>query len=244
MYFKNMIALAASALCAIAVAPSWAESENLLVHEDFSDGMARWWVEGGERTWVQDNLLHMRADPTARGDGQVATAWLRQDLPADVRVSFDAHVISSSREVNNINVFLHFSDPDDTPLYDSRRNRESGAYELYHELNGYIITFLADKREESLALPEGERPARIRIRRCPGFELLAETYAYNNVAGRTYHVEIEIQGGEIVFSVDGNELLRAQDSNPHQGGLLGLRTYRTHLTWSDIKATRLQTETK
>lgn len=224
-------------LSQLAVTSAWAERETeaFLVQEDFSDGMARWWVEGGERTWVHEGRLHMKADPRHGRHGSVATAWLREELPADLRVSFDAQVISSRRGVNNINVFLSYSDPEGTSLFETREQRESAAYGLYHGLNGYIFTFLADISDEALEMPEDQRPARIRIRRCPGFELIAETYAYHNKAGHTYKVEIVKKGGELVFSVDGSELLRAQDDNAHGAGLLGLRTFGTYLSWDNIR---------
>jgi hypothetical protein len=244
MYTRIVTILTAVMLCSIVAAQPQVEGKAQLMYEDFSDGMVRWWVEGGERTWVKDNSLHMKADPKEGDEGHAVTAWFQQEMPADVRVTFDAHVISSSQGVNNINFFLHYSDPSGKPLYETRESRASGAYSLYHHLNGYIFTFVAGTRKETLTLSEEQRPARIRIRRCPGFRLLAETYTYHNRAGHTYHVEIVKRGGQIVFSVDGNELLRAEDANPHQGGLLGLRTFRTYLRWSNIKVTSLKSEGK
>jgi hypothetical protein len=239
MYSRAVLALTTAFLSQTVVAQVQAQGEKPEAREYFSEGMARWWVEGGERTWVQDGSLFMKADPEKKKEGRVATAWFRQELPADVRVAFDAQVISSSLGVNNINVFLHYSDPEGTQLYETRERRRSAAYPLYHQLNGYIFTFVADS-EQYAALPDEQRPARIRIRRCPGFELLAETYAYHNRTGRTYHVEIVKRGGDLVFSVDDNELLRTEDLNPHQGGLLGLRTYRTYLRWSNLEITSLK----
>jgi hypothetical protein len=239
MHERTILALTAAFLLQpVAAQPG---GEKPVFREDFSEGMARWWVEGGERTWVQDGSLFMKADPEKKEEGHVATAWLRRELPADVRVAFDAQVISSSLGVNNINLFLHYSDPEGSPLYETRESRRSAAYPLYHQLNGYIFTFLVDGSEDKVVLPDGQRPARIRIRRCPGFELMAETYAYHNRAGRTYRVEVVKRGGDLVFSVDGNELLRTKDANPHQGGLLGLRTYRTYLRWSNLEITSLET---
>jgi hypothetical protein len=223
-------ALTAAMLCSIVAAQP--EVPKAPVYENFSKGLARWWVEGGQDAWVQGSSLHLKADPEAGGKGEVATAWFRQELPADVRVAFDAEVVSSSRGANNINVFLHYSDPDGLPLYDTRAGRATAAYPLYHRLNGYIFTFVADRGET--ARPEEQRPARIRIRRCPGFELLAETSAYHNRAGQTYRVEIVKRGGKLTFKVDGNELLSAQDASPLEGGLLGFRTYRSYVRWSNL----------
>jgi len=218
--------------------------ETVLLAEDFSGEWepeaGRWWVEGGERTWIEDGRLHMKADPEEEGDPRyVATAWCKEPISGDVRIEFDAHVISSSTGVNNINFFFFFSDPEGTPLFETREDRADAGYAKYHVLNGNIITFLRDVK----AGPEGtllnELPARVRIRHCPGFELLDETYAYQCNEGVTYHCEIVRQGTRISFSVDGNLLLEAEDPAPHSSGLIGLRTFRTYLWWDNIKVTAL-----
>jgi len=214
-----------------------APQEGVLLAEDFEAGMDDWWVEGGVDVRVEEGRLYVDADPEG-AEGYVCTVWCKQGLSGDVRIEFDAHVLSSSANANNINFFFHYSDPAGDPLYDTRDERESAAYGLYHELNGYICTFLNDTREENLALPPEERKARVRIRRCPGFDLLAETYDYRCREGVTYHVEILRQGGVITFSVDGEELLTVEDLEPLDGGLIGLRTFRTRLWWDNIRVTR------
>ncbi len=217
-----------------------AADENCLLFEDFEHGMDNWWVEGGERVWVEDGRLHVKADaPADSGGAYVATVWCRTPIEGNVRIEFDAHVVSSSTGVNNINFFMFFSDPAGTPLYDSRADRADAAYASYHVLNGNIITFLNAPAAE--AMPEGEAPpARIRIRHCPGFELLAETYNYRCRQGETYHVEIERRDDFIRFSVDERYLLGVRDPDPWPSGLIGLRTFRTYLWWDNIRVTRLQ----
>jgi hypothetical protein len=68
-----------------------------------------------------------------------------------------------------------------------------------------------------------------------GFKLLAETFTYHRKAGVTYRLLVEKTGGDIRFSVTGNELLRAHDPDPLGGGHLELRTFRAHLWWSNIR---------
>ncbi len=217
-----------------------AEDQQVLFFEDFSKGMDDWWVEGGVNTWVEEGRLHVNADPEGEGrqPGYCATVWCKQEFSGDLKVEFDAHVISSSLDVNNINFFLLYSDPEGTPLYDTRESRADGAYKLYHGMNGYIFTFLNDTREETKQLPADQRVARVRMRRCPGFKLLTETYDYHCRQAVTYHVEILRQGTHLSFSVDGNMLLEHEDPEPHTSGLIGLRTYRTYLWWDNIKVTR------
>lgn len=232
---RSAVVLALIAAVSLICADQSDADEIRLLAEDFSDGLAHWWIEGGEEIWVAGESLFMKADSETKQEEQVATAWLRKSLPADVKVSFDAQVIRSRRGVNNINVFLGFSDPTGADLVTTRSQRETAAYELYHQLNGYIFTFVADRKGAKREGPDELRRARIRIRRCPGFELLAETYTYHNVAGRIYEIEIRKRGPELIFSVDGIDLLHARDENPLQGGFLGLRTFGTYLRWSNIK---------
>ena len=167
-----------------------------------------------------------------RRGGYVCTVWCKQPFSGDVKVEFDAHVIRSDIEANNINFFLHYGDPSRRPLYDTRESRASAAYKLYHTLNGYIFTFLNDRESE-----EGQR-ARFRIRRCPGFKLLDEAYGYHCRRGVTYHVEIRKRGPRLTIAVDGKERVSAEAPEPLDGGLLGLRTFRTYLWWDNVRVTR------
>jgi len=210
-------------------------NQKLLFFEDFSRGMTNWWVEGGEKVWVQDDRLHVKAER----DPVVCTVWCKQEFPGDVQVDFEAHVIRSPKEANNVNFFLCYSDPSGKPLYETRATRKTAGYRLYHQLNGHIFTFLNDFKKESGTYPDGTTKARIRIRRCPGFRLMAETYGYHCRRGVTYHITIEKRGGDIRFAVDGKVYLRATDDRPLGGGLLGLRTYATYLWWDNIRVTAL-----
>ena len=120
--------------------------------EDFSNGMSRWWTEGGERAWVDEGRLHLWADAPEQPGGGVATVWCRRPLPADFELEVDAHVTSSSIKANNINLFLCYADPSGRPLEVTRGQRSSAAYGLYHTLNGYIVTFLNEKGKARVCL--------------------------------------------------------------------------------------------
>lgn len=200
------------------------------IDEDFSGGMERWWVEGGVRAWVESGRLYMNADPETKGPANaVQTVWHRDLQPSDFELELDSEVSSSSQNVNNINLFFSYTDPSGVPLEETRQLRRTAEYALYHQLNGYIITFLNDTEA-----PGSDR-ARIRIRRNPGFKLLAETFTYHCRAGVTYHLKVVKKGGEIRFLVDGKELLRALDPQPLGPGYFGLRTFRTKLWWDNIR---------
>ncbi|MEW6355256.1 MAG: DUF1961 family protein [Planctomycetota bacterium] len=234
--------IAAACLCTPAVGQKEANmSDKLLFYEDFSQKMDNWWAEGGEKVWIQDGRLHMKADgpqETHPQGGHVCTVWCKKQFPGDITVEFDAHVIESRIDANNINFFMCYSDPSGKSLYDTRESRADAAYKKYHDLTGYIFTFLNDSKKEGSAYPDGSTKARFRMRRCPGFNLMTEAFGYHCKKGQTYHITITKKGGDITFAVDGKVYMRGRDDNPLTGGLIGLRTYQTYLWWDNIKVTQ------
>jgi hypothetical protein len=224
-----------------------ANPEKIILLEDFARYPERsiptdWWVEGGERVWIDQGRLRVQADPkepTAPGKGGVCTVWHKKPFRGDLRVEFDACVVGSTIDANNINFFLLYSDPTGNPLYDSRAQRADGNYGLYHDLSGYIFTFLNDTGREGPPSPDGAPAARLRMRRCPGFQLVSETFAYHCRRGIVYHVAITKEGGRLTYAVDGRTYLSWNDDHPHFEGLIGLRTYRTDLWWNNIKVVQL-----
>ena len=213
--------------------------DRVVISEDFANGMDNWWAEGGERVWVQDGHLYVKADPADKSPNYIATVWCKTPTPANVKVEFDAHVVSSSIEANNINFFLCYADPSGQPLSETRASRASAAYKLYHDLNGHIFTFLKDRTGAGGKRADGSSKARFRMRRCPGFQLMTEGYGHHCDAGKTYRVSITKQGGELTFGVDGKVYLRGTDPDPLPGGLIGLRTFRTELWWDNVRVTAL-----
>ena len=222
-------------------------SEELLYAESFDDAPdgeelpVGWWVEGGERVWVEGGRLHVRANPK-RDTGtapKVCTVWLDREFKGDMRVEFDAHVVASGREVNNINFFFLYSDPTGAPLFESRTTRASAAYGLYHVLDGYIVTFLQDVSNAEQRWPNGTPKARFRLRRNPGFEMIDEAFDYHCRQGVTYQVAMTRQGNRVSYAVDGVEYAAAGDPEPHEGGIIGLRTFYTELWWDNIAVTAL-----
>jgi hypothetical protein len=222
--------------------------EPLTINETFSEvrpdeagglihGAHDWWVEGGERVWVEDGRLHVKADPEDENDPRyVATVWCRTPIAGDVRIEMKAHVIDSTVGANNINIFFFYSDPGGEPLFDTREDRADAAYRYYHDLDGYIVTFLSDRQEEMGVTEAGHPNARFRLRRCPGFNLVDESYHPMGVlAGRTYDLTIIRRDGVITFQVDGETFLEWEDEDPLREGLLGLRTFRTYLWWDAIR---------
>ena len=186
-----------------------------------------WWSEGGEKIWAENGRIFIKADNPAVPGGAVATVWFRQPHPADFQLDVDAHVISSTIGANNINLFFCYTDPAGRPLEETRETRRNAEYDLYHKLNGYIVTFLNDAGT-----------ARVRMRRNPGFQLMNEVHRGQCRAGETYHLRVVKRGGAIEFWVDGEKMLEGRDPQPLGEGLLGLRTYRTYLWWDNLKVSR------
>lgn len=193
-----------------------------------------WWVEGGESVYVQNGHLLVNADPKAKnGPGHVATVWLRKEFSGNIQVDFDAHVVSSSTDVNNINFFLYFTHPGNEALYDTRKQRTDGSYRSYFNLNGYIFTYLKDDPTKDVA--------RFRLHRCPGFELIAQKFAFHNRQGETYHITITKRGKDLAFAVDGKVYLRATDDKYNwTKGYIGFRTYQTDLWFDNLQVKRLR----
>ena len=200
---------------------------DILLEERFNESELSnsWWVEGGQSVTVEDGRLRTRADPAKRqAPGYVCTVWNETPIKGDVQIDFDAHVLSSSLNANNINAFFFYADPSGTPLRDSRAQRATADYSLYHDLDGYIFTFLNAGQND----PDESR-ARIRLRRCPGFELLQETFDYHCQPGQTYHITITRRGGKLSMPIDSQVFIRTTDPTPHRSGIFGLRTYHTDL---------------
>jgi hypothetical protein len=190
-------------------------------------------VEGGESVSVKDGHLLVNADPKmANAPGHVATVWLKKEFSGNIQIDFDAHVVSSSTDVNNINFFLYFIHPGNTTLYDTRDLRANGSYRSYFDLNGYIFTFLKDDPKKDVA--------RFRLHRCPGFELIAQNFAYHNRQRETYHVTITKRDKNLTFAVNGTVYLRATDDKYNwTNGYIGFRTYQTDLWFDNLEVKRL-----
>ena len=205
--------------------------------DSYSDGSALpagWWHEGSKAVRIENG--HLRADANLDSNGEdydASTIWLNKTFSGDLRVEFDAHVLASDGDKNNINFFFLFSDPSGAPLIESKEKRTDGKYGKYHELNGYVFTFLANGEPEK---------ARFRFRDDPGFHLLQENFAYECKQNKTYHVVVTKKGNRITYAVDGTVYLDKIDDeiNPeHTSGIIGFRTWHTDLWWDSIKITQL-----
>ena len=219
---------------------STVSGEKVLFQEDFdsydnsSTLPAGFWHEGSNAIRIENG--HLRADANLDNNGEdydASTIWLNRTFTGGLRVEFDAHVLASEGDKNNINFFLLFSDPSGAALSQTKNKRVDGKYGKYHQLNGYVFTFLANGNPDK---------ARFRFRDDPGFNLLRENFAYECKQNKTYHITITKQGNRITYAVDGTVYLDTTDdiANPeHTSGIIGFRTWHTDLWWDNLKVTEL-----
>lgn len=195
-----------------------------------------WWLEGeasGASARIHDG--HLEVDAT-RNPGKGATVWLDRELPERVDISFDVHVLEAIDLANNMNLFVHFRDPDHSRLLDSRGERSDGTYPNYHSgrLEGNIITHVANGTPDS---------ARMRVRQVPPLDPVLDQYrGYHARSGHTYHVLVTHRGDRITYQVDGSTYLDAalpQRAFTTGGGYMGFRTWNTRLWWDNLRVTDL-----
>jgi hypothetical protein len=200
-------------------------------HFNYPDGPlpSNWWSEGNSAK-IRNGRLYVNADtaPFKR-----ATVWLNREFHGNLRIEYDACILSSRDKANNLNFFFLYSDPNGQALRDSGTKRQDGNYPRYHSLNGYIITNVANGKEV---------PARHRLRCCPGFNLVTENYHYENKQRNIYHIIIEKRNNNLTYYVDGQVILKASAdkfTQLHERGLLGFRTWHTELWWDNLVVTQL-----
>lgn len=201
-------------------------------HFDYPDGHLPQglWSEG-DTAGIQNGRLYVNADT---GQFRRSTVWLNREFSGDLRVEYDSCVLASTDMANNMNFFFLYSDTSGKPLYDSRNNRLDGNYPKYHNFNGYIFTNVANG---------SETPARFRFRDCPGFNLVSESFQYENKQRTIYHMAVEKRGKHFKYSINDTVFLDAVDDkfNPvHDKGLMGFRTWHTELWWDNLIVTRLK----
>ncbi len=193
---------------------------------DYSDGEIpeNFWSEGC-RASIKNEQLYVNADTQ---NPQQSTVWLNKNLSGNISIEFDVHVIASQDTANNINCFFMYAHPDENLSLQSTTNKRADArYGLYHKLNGYIITYLANGNEEK---------ARFRFRKNPGFNLLKEKFDYECRSGKTYHIKIIKNENNIQYWVDGIQIIDFFEENNHglNEGFFAFRTWHTELWWDNL----------
>ncbi len=210
-----------------------ADKEKTIFKEtfDYPDGTlpSMWWSEGCPAQ-IRDGRLFVDADTVSF---RAATVWLDKSLSGNVRIEFDVHIVSSSDKADNINCFFMYSDPGGSDLRSTSPSRACGTYTLYHQMNGYIFTNVANGKEANV---------RFRLRDNPGFHLIRENYSGQIEIGKTYHVKIEKKDDRLQYWTNGKRIINTVDKsfNPiYENGLFGFRTWHTSLWWDNLVITQL-----
>ncbi|OAM90497.1 DUF1080 domain-containing protein [Termitidicoccus mucosus] len=231
----QLIVLALSGSCCVLAAQvieidgrAWRATE--IAREKFADATwrERWVVEGNAALEARNGRLHaVTGQPPA--SNQSATLWWREPLPANVLVEMTAGAAPVGGEANaaNLNLFFHARELDGAPYHFGR----SGDYPEYHRIPNYIIT-----------LTGGFQPGWSRVRRNPGFAMLAEEPSTRSEPGQTYRIRTLIAGGRIRYWLDNRLVHDTRDPEPLPGGHFALRTWRSQVWWSDIRISSLSPE--
>jgi hypothetical protein len=194
-----------------------------LAHETFADDAwrQRWTIEGHADVSVAENELHVATKPAVDDTNPGATLWWHEELPADVLIEFMAGAeLPAEDNAANLNLILQARESDGSPYRPGR----SGKYDEYHSLPNYILT-----------LTGGFQEGWARVRRNPGFGLLAENRAIRSELGKNYHVRVALTGGRIRCWINGRLIHDVRDASPLPGGRLALRTWRSRVWWSDVR---------
>lgn len=216
-----------------------------IYREDFDSGSSSIWVEGNpDRVKVENGRLIMDSNSP---DDRVSTVFVDREFENELYFEYEAEILASDtaagfpepRNVNNLNTFLYYSDPAGRDLRATKDERADGAYRHYHELRGYIVTFLnghiAELREKALnpehAVTVEENTGRIRLRENPGFVLKNEAFAEESVGGRVYRMQFVFAGGELFFFIDGRFQLsfRPSPDKRVERGYFAFRTFSTKI---------------
>jgi len=187
----------------------------------------RYWSEGCPGV-IKDGHLFVDADTAGL---RQSTIWLDRELSDDLIIECDVHIVSSIDEANNINFMLFYSDPESKSLRESRFKRSTAAYNSYHDLNGYIFTYLSNGAPDT---------ARFRFRDNPGFNLLEEVKGFECKAGKTYHIRITKTGSHFQFWSNGFKAIDIIDdrfNSIHTKGHFGFRTWHPALWWDNLSIT-------
>lgn len=204
---------------------TWLAKE--LAREDFTDDswQTRWMVEGSAEITADTGRLAVVTVPTAENEDPGATLWWKQPLPENVLIEFIAGAaLPAEQNAANLNLILHAREADGSPY----RFGRSGRYGEYHESPNYILTMTG-----------GFQEGWARVRRNPGFDLLAENREIRSEPGHVYHVRVAIVGGRIRCWLDGRLIHDVQDKSPLRGGQFALRTWRSRVWWSDLRISEL-----
>jgi hypothetical protein len=197
------------------------------------------WLGEGARPEVRQGRLFI----DARGPGVPgATVWCRRPFEGDVVIEYTVRVEKGEGNTN-LNFIACATAADGKSVLDSSAGR-TGAYGEYHAFPNYILTYLnsddSDRQDRQAADPSKLR-VRVRLRRDPGFRLLAEVRRPQAIEkGRDYRFAVVLKGPRTALFVDGWEVLGHTDAEPlPRRGHVAFRTWATHMSVSEFRVSRI-----
>ncbi len=154
-----------------------------------------------------------------------ATVWLRQKLPANIRISYKRKLIMAggvNDRVSDLNQFFHAQDPPGE-LQFNRKSR----FEEYDSLNLYYVGMGGNYNTSTRFRKYFNGDKKILIDFADAPHLLE--------ANKTYSIVIEVLNGLVSYTVDGVKFFEWKDPQPYPGGYFAFRSTKSRQEIDDLQ---------
>jgi rhamnogalacturonan endolyase len=154
-----------------------------------------------------------------------ATIWLRQKLPANIRISYQRKLIMAggvNDRVSDLNQFFHAQEPPGG-LQFNRKSR----FEEYDSLNLYYVGMGGNYNTSTRFRKYFQGDKKILIDFADAPHLLE--------ANKTYSIVIEVLNGLVSYTVDGVKFFEWKDPQPFPGGYFAFRSTKSRQEIDDLQ---------
>lgn len=154
-----------------------------------------------------------------------ATVWLRQKLPANIRISYKRKLIMAggvNDRVSDLNQFFHAQDPPGGLTF-HRKSR----FEEYDSLNLYYVGMGGNYNTSTRFRKYFQGDKKILIDFADAPHLLE--------ANKTYQIVIEVLNGLVSYTVDGVKFFEWKDPQPYPGGYFAFRSTKSRQEIDDLQ---------
>jgi hypothetical protein len=199
---------------------------QLIAQDDFTN-LDHWVMDVPypETVVVEDNVLQWDARDT------FGTLWHRTEISGPSIVEYDVQALEGKLNLNGI-FYGSIMDQGEETLLEVRGDGD-GAPNAYRDFQNYTITFTD---------PENDGVWRIRFRKNPGHNLVAERYRKHDIDPHAYHrlTYVFEDNGSMSLYVDGTRLHRYKDKkHAYRDGYHALRIYKTLSNYKNFKIYRI-----
>jgi Domain of unknown function (DUF6250) len=192
--------------------------------EDFSNGLeAKLWAT--EKMPDTAELIQVKEGKLILDTKGGATVWLRQKLPANIRISYKRKLIMAggiNDRVSDLNQFFHAQDPPGGLTF----NRKS-RFEEYDSLNLYYVGMGGNYNTSTRFRKYFQGDKKILVDFADAPHLLE--------ANRTYQIVIEVLNGLVSYTVDGVKFFEWKDPQPYLGGYFAFRSTKSRQEIDDLQ---------